>query len=247
MGEVRGSVGYSTLEGPILQGNTMAMRKVRGSVECSTLEGPILQGTKWQCGKSGAVWNTAASLRWRHNEQYEVSNHQPHDCLLKRLFRRRSKKTSKLCVTGLCEGNSLGTWIPCTKVQWRVKCFHLMTSSCGGAHSTMEYYGNGGSQGQCGMQHLGGAHSTMECNGNVGSLGQCGMQHLGGAHSTMEYNGNVGSLGQCGMQHLGGAHSTMEYNGNVGSLGQCGIQHLGGVHSTMEYNYNGGSEGQWEI
>ena len=35
-----------------------------------------------------------------------VSNHQLHDCLLNRLFRRRSKKTSKLRVTGLCEGNS---------------------------------------------------------------------------------------------------------------------------------------------
>ena len=33
-----------------------------------------------------------------------VSNHQPHDCLLNRLFRHRSKKTSKLRVTGLCEG-----------------------------------------------------------------------------------------------------------------------------------------------
>ena len=30
-------------------------------------------------------------------------NHQPHDCLFNRLFRRRSKKTSKLRVTGLCE------------------------------------------------------------------------------------------------------------------------------------------------
>ena len=48
-------------------------------------------------------------LLWRHNERDGVSNHQPHDCLLKRLFRRRSKKTSKLCVTGLCEGNSLVT------------------------------------------------------------------------------------------------------------------------------------------
>ena len=28
------------------------------------------------------------------------------DCLLNRLFRRRSKKTSKLRVAGLCEGNS---------------------------------------------------------------------------------------------------------------------------------------------
>ena len=34
------------------------------------------------------------------------SNHQPQDCLLNRLFRHRSKKTSKLRVTGLCEGNS---------------------------------------------------------------------------------------------------------------------------------------------
>ena len=34
------------------------------------------------------------------------SNHQPHDCLHNHLFRRRSKKTSKLRVTGLCGGNS---------------------------------------------------------------------------------------------------------------------------------------------
>ena len=49
------------------------------------------------------------SLRWRHNRRDSVSNHQPHDCLLNRLFRRRSKKTSKLRVTGLCAGNSPGT------------------------------------------------------------------------------------------------------------------------------------------
>ena len=35
-----------------------------------------------------------------------VSNRKPHDCLLSRLFRRRSKKTSKLRATGLCVGNS---------------------------------------------------------------------------------------------------------------------------------------------
>ena len=50
-----------------------------------------------------------ASLQWRHNGRDSVSNHQPHDCLLNRLFRRRSKKTSRLRVTGLCEGNSPGT------------------------------------------------------------------------------------------------------------------------------------------
>ena len=33
-------------------------------------------------------------------------NHQLHDCLLKRLSRRRLNKTWKLRVTGLCVGNS---------------------------------------------------------------------------------------------------------------------------------------------
>ena len=46
------------------------------------------------------------SLQWCHNDRDGVSNHQPHDCLPKRLFKRRSKKTSKLRVTGPCEGNS---------------------------------------------------------------------------------------------------------------------------------------------
>ena len=46
------------------------------------------------------------TLQWRHNGDDSVSNHQPHDCLLNCLFRCRSKKTSKLRVTGLCVGNS---------------------------------------------------------------------------------------------------------------------------------------------
>ena len=48
------------------------------------------------------------SLQWRHYGYDSVSNHQHHECLLNRLFRRRSKKTSKLRVTGPREGNSLG-------------------------------------------------------------------------------------------------------------------------------------------
>ena len=48
-------------------------------------------------------------LRWHHNDHAGVSNYQPHGCLLNRLFRRKSKKTSKLRVTGLCAGNSPGT------------------------------------------------------------------------------------------------------------------------------------------
>ena len=51
----------------------------------------------------------APPLRWRHNGRDGISNHQPHDCLLNRLFRPRSKKTSKLHFTGLCAGRSPGT------------------------------------------------------------------------------------------------------------------------------------------
>ena len=42
------------------------------------------------------------ALQWRNNGRSGFSNHQPHDCL----YRCRSKKTSKLRVTGICEGNS---------------------------------------------------------------------------------------------------------------------------------------------
>ena len=38
-----------------------------------------------------------------------ITNHQRLDCVLNPLFRRRSKKASKLRVTGLCVGNSRGT------------------------------------------------------------------------------------------------------------------------------------------
>ena len=59
----------------------------------------------------GSVMGSAfpCPLQWRHNERDVVSNHQPRDCFLNRLSRRRSKKTSKVrvtMVTGLCEGNS---------------------------------------------------------------------------------------------------------------------------------------------
>ena len=49
---------------------------------------------------------SGAPLQWRHNGHDSISNHQPHNCLLNCLFRRRWKKTSKLRVTGLCVGNS---------------------------------------------------------------------------------------------------------------------------------------------
>ena len=46
------------------------------------------------------------SLRWRYDGHDSVSNHQPRECLLNSLIKCRSKKTSKLRVTGLCAGNS---------------------------------------------------------------------------------------------------------------------------------------------
>ena len=55
------------------------------------------------------VYRFFYTLHWRHNGRDNVSNHQPHDCLLNRLFRRRSMKTPKPRVTGLCVGNSPGT------------------------------------------------------------------------------------------------------------------------------------------
>ena len=68
---------------------------------------------KWGPGVSEESWTKCLTfpgrhfaLKWRHDQRDGVSNHQPHDCLLNRLFRHRSKKTSKLRVTGFCEGNS---------------------------------------------------------------------------------------------------------------------------------------------
>ena len=43
--------------------------------------------------------------QWRHDECDGVSNQRHLECLVDRLFRRRSKKTSQLRVTALCEGN----------------------------------------------------------------------------------------------------------------------------------------------
>ena len=44
------------------------------------------------------------SLQWRHNERDGVSNHQPHDCLLNRLF--KSQMTENIKAPRHCEGNS---------------------------------------------------------------------------------------------------------------------------------------------
>ena len=61
-----------------------------------------------KCPWSLFIWiplTKRCPLQWRHNERNGVSNHRR---LVQRLFRRRSKKTSKLRVTCLCEGNPPG-------------------------------------------------------------------------------------------------------------------------------------------
>ena len=61
----------------------------------------------WKTAKvNQQLWQWSSSLLWRHNGHDGVSNHQLHDCLLNHSFRRRSKKTQKLRLTGLCAGNS---------------------------------------------------------------------------------------------------------------------------------------------
>ena len=74
------------------------------------------------------MWQT---LQWRHNERDGFSNHWHLECLLKHLFRCRSKKSSKFCVTGLCEGNTVTYGFPSQRasnaenvsIWW---CHHVM-------------------------------------------------------------------------------------------------------------------------
>ena len=93
-------------------------------------KGPVIRKqfhvktSSWECAK------LTITLHWRHNDHDCVSNHQPHGCLLNRLFGDRSKKTSKLRVTGLCAGNSPWPVNSPHKGPETRKCFHLMTSPC---------------------------------------------------------------------------------------------------------------------
>ena len=58
-----------------------------------------------------AAWNGQRYFHQHYNDviMSAMASHQRRVCILNRLTRRRSKKTSKLRVTGLCEGNSPAT------------------------------------------------------------------------------------------------------------------------------------------
>ena len=83
------------------------------------------------CFTHSQYLNELSLLQWRHNGRDDVSNHRCLDCLLNRLFSRRSKKTSKLRVNGLCDRWPVNSPHkgPVTR-----KMFHLMTSSCADWH-----------------------------------------------------------------------------------------------------------------
>ena len=84
----------------------------------------------WRCLINLIQWRPTNTLQLRHNGRDDVSNHQPQHCLLNRLFRRRSKKASKLHVTGHGAGNSPVTGeFPAKMASNAEKSFHLMTSS----------------------------------------------------------------------------------------------------------------------
>ena len=72
------------------------------------ISGPWTWMPKYQHQSLGVI----ITLQWRHNGRDSVSNHQLHDCLLNRLFRRRSKKTSLAFVRGIHRGpvNSPHKW-----------------------------------------------------------------------------------------------------------------------------------------
>ena len=97
-----------------------------GLLCCVEIMITIISGIVWFPYLPCLLYWHQAPIQWRHNGRNGVSNHQPHHCLPNCLFRRRSKKTSKLRVTGVTGDR----WIPRTKGQWHGKCFHLMTSSC---------------------------------------------------------------------------------------------------------------------
>ena len=102
---------------------------------------PTLRGgqvrTRWSPKSLVSVLMTIIShftLQWHHNERDGISNHRHLDCLLNRLFRRRSKETSTLCLTDLCEGNSpVTSEFPCKwPVMWKMFLFNdvIMSLVC---------------------------------------------------------------------------------------------------------------------
>ena len=94
--------------------------------------------------------NSFCALQWRYNKRDGVSDHQPHDCLLNRLFiQAQIKENIKVPRHWpLCGEFTDDRWIPRTKGQERGKCVHLMTPSwynkyCILIKSSLKFVANG--------------------------------------------------------------------------------------------------------
>ena len=103
-------------------------------------------------------YNLGIALQWHHDECNDISNHWHLACLF---GHRWSKKTSKLYVTDLCEGNPQWQVDSLTKGQLYGKWFHLIMSSWA-VSNWCTHYG-------------------VECNGvsNHGQSTACSTAYLG--------------------------------------------------------------------
>ena len=90
--------------GQLINEKVLSLKCRGAALECLTDWCLNKQGLKMECGdfhKSTFSWMTVSifcfefHITMHHNGWDRISNHQPHDCLLNRLFRRRSRKTSK--------------------------------------------------------------------------------------------------------------------------------------------------------
>ena len=117
----RASYGVSLIRIVNKIGRVITVPHCTWSSYCFWIQSPISQRI---CDVIIEIFITVTS-QWRGG----VSNHRRFDCLLSRLFRGRSNKTSKLRVTDLCAG--IHRWPVKSPHKGPVtrKCFHLMTSS----------------------------------------------------------------------------------------------------------------------
>ena len=114
-----------TCHGVLISGSSECLIAYSGKINKEKLKAALFTLCEGKpavtCGFNSQKTSNAAScsILWRHRAYSQIYHYrdviigamasqisQPHDCLLNRSFWRRSKKTSKFCVTGLCGGNS---------------------------------------------------------------------------------------------------------------------------------------------
>ena len=103
MGDILGKWQFSRCLDILIPWLSAGLVLVRHLVHCRVYINP--GGTMISSDLAKLMNDTIWSLQWRHNERHGVSNHRHLACFFHLLFRQPSKKTSKLRVIGLCEGN----------------------------------------------------------------------------------------------------------------------------------------------